>query len=144
MFWGWKRWFWGRATLCGRLLRALMAVPYQAFSDLDEGTVIIAEELTPADTALMDPERVGGFATAPGGLQGHTAIMARPPGPPGTIRLAGLIPQAPRGHRAVAAAGAGASKSWRRSRKRLTATELIGFVSPDADTAILTQMSAYG
>ena len=72
----------------GRLLRALMAVPYQAFSDLEEGTVIIAEELTPADTALMDPERVGGFATVLGGPQGHTAIMARSLGLPATLGIA--------------------------------------------------------
>jgi phosphotransferase system enzyme I (PtsI) len=74
----------------GRLLRALMAVPYQAFSDLEAGTVIIAEELTPSDTALMDPERIGGFATELGGPQGHTAIMARSLGLPAIVGIAGL------------------------------------------------------
>ena len=44
-----------------RLLRSLMKVPYQAFSDLPVGTVIIAEELTPADTALMEPGRIAGL-----------------------------------------------------------------------------------
>ncbi len=75
----------------GRLLRALMKVPFQAFSDLAEGTVIIAEELTPADTALMDPDRVAGFATVLGGPQGHTAIMARSLGLPAVLGVAGLI-----------------------------------------------------
>ena len=68
-----------------RLLRSLMKVPYQAFSDLPEGSVIIAEELSPADTALMDPRRVAGFATALGGVQGHTAIMARSLGLPASV-----------------------------------------------------------
>jgi phosphotransferase system enzyme I (PtsI) len=75
-----------------RLLRCLMAVPYQAFSDLPEGSVIIAEEITPADTALMDPKRVAGFATALGGVQGHTAIMARSLGLPAVIGVRDLVP----------------------------------------------------
>jgi phosphotransferase system enzyme I (PtsI) len=60
-----------------RLLRNLTKTPYEAFKHLPEGAIIIAEELTPADTALLDPKRVGGFATAIGGAQSHTAIMAR-------------------------------------------------------------------
>jgi phosphotransferase system enzyme I (PtsI) len=91
----------------GRLLRALMAVPYQAFSDLEEGTVIIAEELTPADTALMDPERVGGFATVLGGPQGHTAIMARSLGLPATLGIADLIHKVHQGDMVVVDGGAG-------------------------------------
>ena len=91
----------------GQLLRALLAVPYQAFSDLEEGTVIIAEELTPADTALMDPERVGGFATVLGGPQGHTAIMARSLGLPATLGIADLIHKVHQGDMVVVDGGAG-------------------------------------
>jgi phosphotransferase system enzyme I (PtsI) len=60
-----------------RLLRNLTKTPYEAFKHLPEGAIIIAEELTPADTALLDPKHVAGFATAIGGAQSHTAIMAR-------------------------------------------------------------------
>jgi phosphotransferase system enzyme I (PtsI) len=60
-----------------RLLRNLTQTPYEAFKHLPEGAIVIAEELTPADTALLDPKRIGGFATALGGAQSHTAIMAR-------------------------------------------------------------------
>jgi phosphotransferase system enzyme I (PtsI) len=74
-----------------RLLRALMAVPFQAFSDLAEGTVIIAEELSPADTALMNPEKVAGFATALGGPQSHTGIMARSLGLPAVTGITSLV-----------------------------------------------------
>ena len=91
----------------GRLLRALMAVPYQAFSDLEEGTVIIAEELTPADTALMDPDRVGGFATTLGGPQGHTAIMARSLGLPAITGIADLTHKLRQGDMVVVDGGAG-------------------------------------
>ena len=60
-----------------RLLRNLTKTPYEAFKHLPQGAIVIAEELTPADTALLDPKTVAGFATALGGAQNHTAIMAR-------------------------------------------------------------------
>ncbi|SDS93960.1 phosphoenolpyruvate-protein phosphotransferase [Paenibacillaceae bacterium GAS479] len=39
--------------------------------------VLIAEDLTPSDTAQLDPEQVAGFATAVGGRTSHSAIIAR-------------------------------------------------------------------
>jgi phosphoenolpyruvate-protein phosphotransferase (PTS system enzyme I) len=74
-----------------RLVRNLLQKPYHAFSDLPPGSVVIAEELTPADTALLDPTRVSGFATVLGGPQSHTAIMARSLGLPAVLGVAGLL-----------------------------------------------------
>ncbi len=74
-----------------RLIRNLTKVPYQAFRNLPEGTIVISEEITPADTALMDPERLAGFSTALGGAEGHTAIMARAMGLPAVLGVAGLV-----------------------------------------------------
>ena len=74
-----------------RLIRSLTQTPYQAFSRVPAGSIIIAEELTPADTALMDPQLVGGFATAIGGTESHTAIMARSLGLPAVLGLADLV-----------------------------------------------------
>ena len=74
-----------------RLIRNLMRHEYKAFSMLNPGTVILAEELTPADTALLDPRRVAGFATVLGGAEGHTAIMARSLGLPAVLGVAGLL-----------------------------------------------------
>ena len=85
----------------GRILRSLMKVPYQAFSDLPEGSVIIAEELTPADIAQMDPARIGGMATALGGPQGHAAIMARSLGLPAVTGVPDLIHKVHPGDRLV-------------------------------------------
>jgi phosphotransferase system enzyme I (PtsI) len=74
-----------------RLLRNLTKkAPYQAFSNLPPDSVIIAEELTPADTALMDPQRIAGFVTALGGAEDHTAIMARSLGLPAVTGVPGL------------------------------------------------------
>ena len=61
------------------------------FKHLPEGTIIIAEELTPADTALLDPRRVAGFATVLGGAESHTAIMARSLELPAVLGVAGLL-----------------------------------------------------
>ncbi|MFO0996871.1 MAG: phosphoenolpyruvate--protein phosphotransferase [Alphaproteobacteria bacterium] len=73
-----------------RLIRNLTKTPYQAYSVLPQGSVIIAEDLSPADTALMDPRRIGGFATVLGGAEGHTAVMARSLGIPAVLGVAGL------------------------------------------------------
>src|SRR6202047_1756677 len=60
-----------------RLIRNLIKKPYVAYSAVAEGAGILAEELTPADTALIDPERVVGFAAVSGGAESHTALVAR-------------------------------------------------------------------
>jgi phosphotransferase system enzyme I (PtsI) len=44
---------------------------------LKEPCIVIAHDLTPSKTALLDRERVLGFATDIGGKTSHTAIMAR-------------------------------------------------------------------
>jgi phosphotransferase system enzyme I (PtsI) len=74
-----------------RLVRNLLQKPYHAFSALPPGSVVIAEELTPADTALLDPARIAGFATVLGGPESHTAIMARSLGLPAVLGVGGLL-----------------------------------------------------
>ncbi|MBN34777.1 MAG: phosphoenolpyruvate--protein phosphotransferase [Rhodospirillaceae bacterium] len=74
-----------------RLLRNLMEKPYRALADLPHGTVVIADELTPADTALLDPTAVAGFVTAVGGAQDHTGILARSLGLPAVAGVADVV-----------------------------------------------------
>jgi phosphotransferase system enzyme I (PtsI) len=76
-----------------RIVRNLMDAPFASFDALPENAVIIAEEVTPADTALMDPRQVGGFATVLGGAEGHTAIMARSLGLPAVLGVTDLLGQ---------------------------------------------------
>jgi phosphocarrier protein FPr len=54
-------------------------------------TVLIAEDLTPSDTAALDRSRVMGFCTTRGGATSHVAILARSLGIPA---LAGIEPAA--------------------------------------------------
>ena len=74
-----------------RLVRNLTKVPYKPFSMLPKNAVVLADELTPADTALLDPKRVAGFATLLGGGASHTAIMARSLGLPAVVGMAGML-----------------------------------------------------
>ncbi|HEY3438888.1 MAG TPA: phosphoenolpyruvate--protein phosphotransferase [Actinotalea sp.] len=46
-------------------------------AEIPEGTVLVAEDLTPSDTAAIDRSRVVGFCTAAGGASSHVAIIAR-------------------------------------------------------------------
>jgi phosphotransferase system enzyme I (PtsI) len=68
-----------------RLLRILAGGERIDLAKLPEGTVLLAERLTPSDTAQLDPDRVAGFATATGGRTSHAAIFARSLGIPAVV-----------------------------------------------------------
>jgi len=68
-----------------RLLRIATDAERLDLSELPEGTVLLAEMLTPSDTAQLDPDRVAGFATAKGGRTSHAAIFARSIGIPAVV-----------------------------------------------------------
>ncbi len=61
----------------GQRILANLAGKKRAVLDTGEGVVIIAADLSPADTAQMKLDRVLGFATDIGGKTSHTAIVAR-------------------------------------------------------------------
>jgi phosphoenolpyruvate-protein phosphotransferase (PTS system enzyme I) len=68
------------ADLVGRLkmnLRPGTATPRDLLRELDEASVLIADELTPSLVAQIDWTRVRGFATDAGGRTYHSAILAR-------------------------------------------------------------------
>jgi phosphotransferase system enzyme I (PtsI) len=73
--------------VAARVLRNLSEAPKNAFAAAPKGSILLAEMVTPADTAMIDPARVGGFAAAQGGAQGHTAILARSLGLPAVLGL---------------------------------------------------------
>lgn len=74
-----------------RLLRNLTKTPVKPFSAAPECSIVVADQLTPADTAQLDPAMVAGAATMLGSAEGHTAIMARALGLPTVLGAAGLI-----------------------------------------------------
>ncbi|KXV71159.1 phosphoenolpyruvate-protein phosphotransferase, partial [Gluconobacter japonicus] len=60
-----------------RLIRNLTGVSYRAFSSLPPGSVLVAEQLRPADVAMIDPARIAAVVTEGGGGADHTAILLR-------------------------------------------------------------------
>lgn len=90
-----------------RLIRTLTATPFRSLKDVPQGAILIAEEITPADAALLDPARIAGVATEEGGADGHTAIMLRALGIPAVLGCHGLTEAASRGDAAVLDGGTG-------------------------------------
>ena len=60
-----------------RVLRILLGIAETPTANLKKPAVIIAEDLTPSDTVLLDKSLVLGFCTAQGSATSHTAILAR-------------------------------------------------------------------
>ena len=60
-----------------RWLKNILGVRMKDLSNLDPETVIIANDLTPSDTAQLDLINAVGFITEVGGKTSHSAIMAR-------------------------------------------------------------------
>ena len=60
-----------------RLLRVLLNIQSVDLASIDEDSIIVAEDLTPSDTAGMNKDRVVGFITELGGRTSHTSIIAR-------------------------------------------------------------------
>ncbi|MCP4753718.1 MAG: phosphoenolpyruvate--protein phosphotransferase [Proteobacteria bacterium] len=61
--------------ICQRLLFNLGALDRK--TDLLENSIVVANRLTPGETASLDMEKVGGFITVKDGPTSHTAILAR-------------------------------------------------------------------
>jgi phosphotransferase system enzyme I (PtsI) len=70
-----------------RILRILLGLPDTALSAVTRPSIIIAEDLTPSDTASLDPKLTLGFITAQGGLTSHSAILARTLGLPAIVGM---------------------------------------------------------
>ena len=70
-----------------RILRNLLGLPDTALSAVTEPSIVVAEDLTPSDTASLDPSLILGFITAQGGLTSHSAILARTLGLPAIVGM---------------------------------------------------------
>lgn len=73
-----------------RVLGQLVGVTEPAL-DLDEPAILVAADLSPSDTAQLDPEKVIGLCTELGGATSHSAILARALGIPAVVGLDGAL-----------------------------------------------------
>ena len=78
--------------VAGRVLDHLSgAVQEHDLEKLSEPCILVAHDLAPSVTALLDLKHVLGFATEAGGKTSHTAIMARKMGIPAVVGLGSLL-----------------------------------------------------
>jgi phosphoenolpyruvate-protein phosphotransferase/dihydroxyacetone kinase phosphotransfer subunit len=69
-----------------RVLRKLMSLAPPSL-DFTEPSILIAADLSPSDTARLDPAKVLGICTEMGGATAHSAILARGLGIPALVGL---------------------------------------------------------
>jgi len=97
------------SDLVGRLrlnLRQGVATARDLLRELDESSVLIADELTPSLAAQVDWTRVRGFATDAGSRTYHTAILARSLEVPAVVGLHNAIEQIEAGDLVIIDGGA--------------------------------------
>lgn len=74
-------------TAVGRMIRDALYGRQTSLDHLPTDAIIVAPDLTPAETAELRGRTIAGFATAYGGPTGHTAILARSWGIPAVVGL---------------------------------------------------------
>lgn len=80
-----------------RILKNLMGKKEKTLSNLRDKVIIVAHDLAPSETALMDKKKVLGFATDIGGRTSHTTIMARSLTIPAVVGLGDVTQRAESG-----------------------------------------------
>lgn len=84
-----------------RLVRVLSGLSQEDPASMPAGSILIAKDLTPSDTILLDPRAVAGIVTETGGRTSHSAIMARSLGIPAIVSAEGILAAARQGAAAV-------------------------------------------
>src|SRR5680860_970382 len=74
-----------------RVTARLVGVDEPGVPAPDVASVLVAEDLAPADTAGLDPAHVVGLVTEKGGPTSHTAIIARQLGIPCVVGVSGVL-----------------------------------------------------
>lgn len=73
-----------------RLIRSILGVSSWDLLAINSPVIIVAHDLTPSDTAMMNKDFVLGFTTDIGGSTSHTAIMARSLSIPAVLGLGNI------------------------------------------------------
>lgn len=74
-----------------RVLRNLVGSSPDPWAELPEGAVVVASDLSPADTVVLASKKVKAFVTETGGRTSHTAIVARVLHVPCVLGVTGLM-----------------------------------------------------
>jgi len=77
----------------GRIARNILGIKHIDLSCLQDEVILVAHDLTPSETAVMNKDKVLGFLTEVGGKTSHSAIMARSLSIPAIVGLEGITKQ---------------------------------------------------
>lgn len=90
-----------------RLLKILLDVEDLDLANVPEGTVLVAEDLTPSMTAGINPANVSGVLTEIGGKTSHSAILARALEIPAVLSIEGIVSKVENGQTVILDGSAG-------------------------------------
>jgi multiphosphoryl transfer protein len=125
----------------GRRLLALLAGVTQSKVEVPEGAILVADELTPSDTAGFDRSKLLGFCTTTGGSTSHVAILARSLGIPAVCGIDEAALSLANGTQVVID---GTSGSLRVSPDEGFATEVQERIASHAARALVDASAAFG
>ena len=100
-----------------RIIKMLLGVEDVDLANVPEGTILVAEDLTPSMTAGINPANVTGILTEIGGKTSHSAILARALEIPAVLSIEGIVSKLENGQKVVLDGDTG-----------------LVYVDPDADT----------
>lgn len=87
--------------VCRRIARKLSGEEDSTFADVPEGSIIVAHELVPSDTAQMDFSRICGFVTETGSRTSHVCIIAGSKGITAMVGVKGCLDEIKDGDRLI-------------------------------------------
>ncbi len=79
----------------------LVGAESNPFQGVEDGDIIVDNELLPSDMALLDLEKIGGFITAYGSSTSHICIIARNHSLAAVVGLGGAVEQIATGDRVI-------------------------------------------
>lgn len=74
-----------------RLIRNLQADASDTLCQMPENAVVVARDLSAADTAMLNMRKIAGLITVNGSAQSHTALLARSLGLPAIVNVPDLM-----------------------------------------------------
>ncbi|MBI9104694.1 MAG: phosphoenolpyruvate--protein phosphotransferase [Spirochaetales bacterium] len=77
-----------------RILRNLLGIQEVSLAGVPKGSIVMAEDLLPSDTAMMNRNNVLGIISEKGGVTSHVAILAKSLGIPAAVGVANAMSEA--------------------------------------------------
>jgi phosphotransferase system enzyme I (PtsI) len=82
-------------NVCTELIRIMLGISHDISDEIlrYEDVILVAGDLTTAETVKLDKKRLRGFVTARGGVSSHTVILAKALGIPAIVGAEGALEQ---------------------------------------------------